>query len=84
MTRTVKSQVTFAHPFSLAGLDRIQPAGTYAIETDEELIQDLSFPVHRRVAMRMTLADPSRPGCVETVDVEPTELAAALASDSAA
>ena len=81
MTRTIRSKVTFAHPFSLAGVDRIQPAGTYSIETDEEPIQELSFSAHRRVATRMIVPDPDRAGCIETVDIDPTELAAALALD---
>ena len=79
MMRTTKSVVTFSRPFSLIGIDRIQPAGTYTVETDEEPIQELSFSAHRRVATRMSVT--IRPGCVETVDVDPAELEAALAKD---
>lgn len=36
-TRTIKTTVTFKRPFSLSGFDGEQPAGTYSVETDEEL-----------------------------------------------
>ena len=31
--------VTFTHPFNLSGVDEVQPAGTYTVETDEELLE---------------------------------------------
>jgi hypothetical protein len=37
--------VTFRRPFTVTGVDEVQPAGTYMVETDEELLEDLSFPV---------------------------------------
>ena len=39
--RTTSRTVTFIHPFSLSGTDEVQPAGTYTVETDEELLQRL-------------------------------------------
>jgi hypothetical protein len=48
--RTSSKTVTFAHPFLLKNVDRILAAGDYRILTDEELIEELSFPVYRRVA----------------------------------
>jgi hypothetical protein len=48
--RTSSKTVTFAHPFLLKGVDRILAAGDYRIVTDEELIEELSFPIYRRVA----------------------------------
>ena len=50
IVRTSSKTVTFAHPFLLKGVDRILAAGDYRIVTDEELIEELSFPVYRRVA----------------------------------
>ena len=44
--RTTSKTVTFAHPFNLSGVDEVQPAGTYAVETDEELLQTLSIPAY--------------------------------------
>jgi hypothetical protein len=49
-TRTSSKTVTFARPFLLKGVDRMMTAGDYRVVTDEELIQELSFPVYRRVA----------------------------------
>ena len=42
--RTSSKSVTFAQPFSLSGIDEVQPAGTYTVETDEELIPGCRFP----------------------------------------
>ena len=48
--RMTQSSVTFLHPFLLVGLDGVQPAGTYTIETIEETLDDLSFVAYRRVS----------------------------------
>jgi hypothetical protein len=53
MTRTRRKIVTFKEPFSLEGIGRSLPAGSYEVITDEELIEVLSFPVYRRVATMM-------------------------------
>ena len=83
--RTIKTFVVFTRPFLLSGMDAAQPAGTYGVETDEELLQVLSFPAYHRVATRLFLApDPRRPGIVEEIIIDPAELAAALAADLAA
>ncbi len=58
--RTSRRTVTFARPFLLRGIGGEQPAGTYLVETDEELIPGLSSLAWRRVASLMFL--PSRPG----------------------
>jgi hypothetical protein len=49
-TRSHSKSVLFSHSFELKGIDRILPPGEYRIVTDEELIEELSFPVYRRVA----------------------------------
>ena len=49
-TRTKHTTVTFTAPFSLTGVDEIQPPGDYAIAEDEELIDGLSWLAYRRVA----------------------------------
>jgi hypothetical protein len=46
--RTATKSVTFCHPFSLKGADGLQPAGTYAVETEEEAVPALSFLAYRR------------------------------------
>jgi hypothetical protein len=48
--RTSSKTVTFALPFLLKGIDREFAAGRYRVVTDEELIEQLSFPVYRRVS----------------------------------
>ena len=57
--RTTSRTVTFIHPFNLSGMDEEQPAGTYTVETDEELLQTSSLPAYKRVSTLMRL--PSRP-----------------------
>ena len=49
MTRSNSKTVVFNHPFELKGVDRVLPPGNYRVVTDEELIQELSFPVYRRI-----------------------------------
>lgn len=77
-TRTTRTSVTFAHPFSLAGIEGTQTAGTFAVETDEETIDALSFVAWRRVATWIHLA---RHGTVEVHAVDAADLEAALAND---
>ena len=48
--RTTRKSVTFGHPFCLSAIDAVQPSGTYTIDTDEELIDGLSFLAYRRIA----------------------------------
>lgn len=85
MSRTVKQTVTFRHPFRLAGLEDVLPAGEYLTETDEERLEGLSFPAYRK--LRVLIHMPrraSRPGVTETVSIDPVELEDALARDAAA
>lgn len=83
-TRTSSRTLIFPKPFALSGLGGLQPAGVYVVETDEELIEELSFLVYRRTCTRLRLTpDPAHPGIVETVVVNPAELDAALPSGAA-
>lgn len=77
--RTSRKTVTFTRPFVLSGMDGVQPAGTYTVETDEELLQDLSFPAYRRIATLIFL--PAQPGSTilaQVATIDPLELEAAL------
>jgi hypothetical protein len=76
MNRTTSTQVTFIHPFRLDDVEGMLPAGTYTVETEEELLQSISFPVWQRVASVILL--PRR----AAVSIEPATLAAALALDA--
>jgi hypothetical protein len=83
--RTTSKTVTLMHPFYLSGTDEVQPAGTYTVETDEELLQTQtsSLPAYRRISMLMRL--PVRTtGAVRTqiVEINSAELAAVLARDA--
>jgi hypothetical protein len=74
-TRTTGKIVTFAHPFTLKGVDRILSAGSYRVVTDEELIEELSFPVYRRVStMIFVPAESHRASSIEMVAVDPRDL----------
>jgi hypothetical protein len=76
--RTTRGTVTFTHPFSLGGIDGVQPAGTYVVETDEDLIEGLSFIAYQRVATTLYLPLTSGSASVQAVRVDPHELDAAL------
>lgn len=81
--RTSQRTVTFTRPFSLSGIDEVQAAGTYTVQTREELLADLSFLAWRRIATLIFL--PSRPGGAfveQLVDIDPLELEAAQERDA--
>jgi hypothetical protein len=77
-TRTARKTVTFTRPFELAGVG-VQPAGAYEVDTDEELIDDLSFLAWRRVATMIHLR---RDGAEQVYRVDPVELDANLLRDA--
>ena len=80
VTRTNSQQVVFRRPFLLSGFDALQAAGAYTVDTEEELIEVLSFPAWKRVATTMQFA---RDGATEYVPVDPVELHEALMRDGA-
>ena len=81
--RTSRKSVTFTQPFSLSGIDEVQPAGTYTVETDEELLPGLSFPAYRRIATLIFLRSRrGRPIVEEVANVDPLELQAAQERDA--
>jgi hypothetical protein len=82
-TRTSSKTVTFAHPFLLKGVDRILDAGDYRVVTDEELIEQLSFPVYRRVATMIFVPGVSgNESSVEMVPIDPRDLQEAQDRDA--
>jgi len=81
-TRSLSELVTFSHPFELKGVDRLLPPGDYRVVTDQELIEELSFPVYRRVATMIFVPGPTRhASSVEMVTIDPYELQAAKERD---
>jgi hypothetical protein len=83
-TRTRNTLVVFHHPFELRGVDRTLPAGEYRVMTDEQLIEELSLPVYRRVST-VIFAPGQSPhgGSVEMLTIDPRDLQAAQDRDSA-
>ena len=81
--RTSRKTVTFRRPFSLRGLDEMQPAGTYTVETNEELLESLSFPAWRRTATVILLRPQTGGvGLGQDLEIDPSELEAVEDSDA--
>jgi hypothetical protein len=79
-TRTRDNTWTFANAFSLKGVDRVLPAGSYRVATDEELVEGVSFPVYRRVAT-MIFVPGRNSSSTEMLRIDPADLRAAKARD---
>jgi hypothetical protein len=82
MTRTRRSSLTFARSFALGAVDYPLPAGSYEIISDDELIEQLSFPVYRRVSTWI-MARRSPGAATEMIQIDPAELTKAHAQDQA-
>lgn len=82
MSNRIQSEdIVFRHPFSLRGWAELQPAGTYALETEEELVEGLSFPAWRRVSTTITHRPARAQAVVQMLPVDPQDLARARAAD---
>jgi hypothetical protein len=80
--RTTRKTITFTRPFRLNKAEELLPPGTYAVDTDEELIDGLSFLAYRRVATLLHLPSISRKSRTSgVVTVDPVELEKALERD---
>ena len=80
--RTTLTTVTFARSFVIDGFDQELPAGDYTVETEEELLRGLSFPVYRRVALTLHVDRiPGHPGLKEAWRIDPEALDAARLRD---
>jgi hypothetical protein len=83
MTRSRHETVVFKHPFQIAGVARLLPAGAYEVVTDEEMIEGLSFPVFRRVAtMMMIPAEAPHASAIEMITIDPSDLSDAQRNDA--
>jgi hypothetical protein len=79
MRRTIRKRVTFPHPFPVIGLDDLQPAGTYSVEIEEELLEGLSFPAYRRLSTNIILPPrPDNPSTSQVAQIDPGALDLAL------
>ena len=82
---TKRVTLTFRYPFSLKGNDRPFAAGQYELITNEEPIEELLFPIYRRVATLIFLpADAGQPSSIKIVDVDTADLATAHERDQRA
>jgi hypothetical protein len=80
--RTTATTVTFANAFRIEGYEQELPPGDYVVETNEDLIQELSFPVYRRVSTMLQVERiPGRPGETQVWSIDPEALEAALQRD---
>jgi hypothetical protein len=79
-TRLSTTTVTFVRPFILDGFEQLQPAGSYVVDTEEELMDSLLSPAWKRLSTTIRL---SRHGGFEYIPVSPDQLSDALARDSA-
>lgn len=70
--RVSREHISFAAPFKVEGPLRQCPAGTYEVETVEELIDGLSFPAYRVVSTSLVLpvANASSRSC-QMIPVDP-------------
>ena len=74
--------MTFTRPSVFDGFAQQLPAGDYVVETEEELIEGLSFPAHRRVSTTLHVDRiPGRPGQKESWHIVPEALEAAPIPD---
>ena len=80
-TRTTSKTVTFAHPFTLEGIEGVVPAGSYVVDTDEETIDSVSFVAWRRTT---TLIHVPVGGATQTYAIDPEDLEASLFTDASA
>ena len=80
-TRTRNALVAFNHSFELKGVDRTLPPGEYRVVTDEQLIEELSFPVYRRISTMIFVPGKSGDASMEMVTIDPHDLQAAQDRD---
>jgi len=63
--RTTRSKVTFTASFNLPELEAPQPAGTYKVETDEEIVEGNERIVYIRRATLLYLVEQAPPAVRE-------------------
>lgn len=82
-SRTRREDLVFSRPFRLRGWKEPHPAGTYILETEEELIEGLSFAAYRRVGT--TLTRKATPGghTRQVIPVDLADLDSAVAAERA-
>src|SRR6478735_4303738 len=80
MERTTYQSVTFFRPFRLAGVEGVQPPGSFDVETVEQRLDKLSFSAFLRISTTITLVN-SWNGARQVHAIDPDDLASALKLD---
>jgi hypothetical protein len=80
--RSRREAVTFKHPFHIRGIDRLLPAGTYEVITDEESIEGLSFAAFRRIATMIMVPGAASASTREMISIGSVDLADAQRIDA--
>ena len=82
-TRTTHETILFKHLFSLSSVEGELPGGSYLIETEEELIDTLSFAAYRWIATTIILPSlESNTRMKQVVTIDPLDLATAQRQDA--
>jgi hypothetical protein len=76
--RTTRKMATFTAPFQLPEFAEPLPAGSYEVETDEEMLEGNGHTAYHRVATTLRVEEGS---VVEHHPIDPLHLAAALERD---
>jgi len=82
--KVTRTTVLFNGPFSLRNVEGIQPAGSYAVCVEEELIEGLSHAAYRRVSTTIQIQMPSPSSSnaqSRFISVDQTDLDATLMKD---
>jgi hypothetical protein len=80
--RSRREAITFKHPFRIRGIDRLLPAGTYEVITDEESIEGLSFAAFRRIATKIMVRGATSASTREMISIGSVDLADAQRIDA--
>jgi hypothetical protein len=79
-TRVTSTTVTFVRPFILDGVGELQRAGSYIVDTEQELIDTVSVTAWKRIS---TVIQLNRRGGIEYVPIDADKLSDALRRDRA-
>jgi hypothetical protein len=81
--RSRSKALMFNKPFLLEGVDRVLPERDYRVVPEEELMEEISFPVYRRVSTVIFVPAPTHGAfSIEIATIDPLDLHAALDRDA--
>ena len=74
-SRTRRETMHFPAPFTVPGFARTIPAGAYEVETEDELLEQLSFRAWHRLST--TIRIPTGAASYQLIQANPADLEAA-------